>query len=249
MKTNFVFSDTHGDFSALLTALDKAGFDPANEEHILICLGDSYDRGNENVQVYQFLLEYHDKGRLILLMGNHDEFLLAFLAGESDGIFDCIKNGMAWTLEEFANISVFPVIKFNPDIIRERFIERHPRFVELMSSGIYTLSMGKYIFTHGGYSMDYNVFKWLPNVWSDSEVFIQAFPKSKEYEPDKVYVFGHWHTYRLRIAVGEAKFNKDSMLIKEHTTFKYKNFIGLDGCTNTSGLVNVLILKEDELDD
>ncbi|MBR4864841.1 MAG: hypothetical protein IKU07_09715, partial [Oscillospiraceae bacterium] len=31
-------------------ALARAGFDKNNEDHVLICCGDYFDRGNENVQ-------------------------------------------------------------------------------------------------------------------------------------------------------------------------------------------------------
>ena len=54
MKKLFVVSDIHGHCSILKEALDRAGFDKENEDHVLLCCGDYFDRGNENVEVLKF---------------------------------------------------------------------------------------------------------------------------------------------------------------------------------------------------
>lgn len=45
----FVVSDSHGHCSLLKEALDQVRFDKDNPEHLLICCGDYFDRGDENV--------------------------------------------------------------------------------------------------------------------------------------------------------------------------------------------------------
>ena len=65
----FVFTDIHGFYSILKKELIKQGFDENNENHMLISLGDNFDRGNENYEMY-------DKNKIILVKGNYEDVLL-----------------------------------------------------------------------------------------------------------------------------------------------------------------------------
>ena len=48
MKKYFVCSDIHGFYKEWMSSLDEVGFDINNNEHILIVLGDIFDRGRES---------------------------------------------------------------------------------------------------------------------------------------------------------------------------------------------------------
>lgn len=82
----FVVSDVHGHYTELIKALDDVGFEPENEKHIFVCCGDLFDRGEENLQVYNFV-----KGlpRKILIKGNHEDIL-----------FHALKQGKITDLEK-----------------------------------------------------------------------------------------------------------------------------------------------------
>ena len=58
----------------MMNSLTDAGFDVNNENHILVILGDIFDRGTEPIQMYNFLKEF-PRDRRILIRGNH-EYLL-----------------------------------------------------------------------------------------------------------------------------------------------------------------------------
>ena len=75
MKTYFVCSDIHGYFNEWMLSLKEAGFDLTNSNHILIVLGDIFDRGGQPKEIYQFLKSFPEK-RLILIRGNHEYLLL-----------------------------------------------------------------------------------------------------------------------------------------------------------------------------
>ena len=75
MKTYFVCSDIHGYFNEWMSSLKEAGFDLSNSNHILIVLGDIFDRGGQSKEIYQFLKSFPEK-RLILIRGNHEYLLL-----------------------------------------------------------------------------------------------------------------------------------------------------------------------------
>ena len=78
MKTYFVFSDIHGHFDRLIHALEDAQFDLENKDHILLCLGDWFDRGNQNLKLVGFIKYFSRMNRLISIRGNHDDFYLIF---------------------------------------------------------------------------------------------------------------------------------------------------------------------------
>lgn len=87
-KTYFVVSDVHSFYTPMKRALDEAGYDKDNENHILISLGDIFDRGDESLKMLRFFKSL-PKERRILVRGNH-ELLLA----------DCYRRGFFHTYDE-----------------------------------------------------------------------------------------------------------------------------------------------------
>lgn len=78
MKKYFVCSDIHGFYDEWMSALNQAGFDRNNPEHILIVDGDIFDRGSKPLQVYKFLISLPEN-RTILIRGNHEYLLMDLL--------------------------------------------------------------------------------------------------------------------------------------------------------------------------
>ena len=75
MKQFFVCSDIHGFYDEWMVSLKEAGFEKNNENHILIVLGDIFDRGNDPWNIYLFLKSL-PKERIYLIKGNHEYLLL-----------------------------------------------------------------------------------------------------------------------------------------------------------------------------
>lgn len=98
MKKYFCVSDIHSYFTELTQALDKKGFEMTDPEHVLIVCGDAFDRGDETVEVFEFLKYMQEHNRLIYISGNHEDLL-----------FDCIKeiaNGRTPGSHHFSNGTV-----------------------------------------------------------------------------------------------------------------------------------------------
>lgn len=224
MKKYFVFSDIHGSLTPLLVGLEKAGFDIDNESHILISLGDHFDRGIENLKVLGFIKYFDRMNRLIMIKGNHDEYLRRFLLGIDDGIMNIQFNGMGNTVIELADSSANSMEK-----IRRSILKRHPYTLDLLQKMVDQYVLGKYIFTHAG--LEYNKEKgWHVYNFARTIYFVENFdPK------DNYYVFGHIHAEILN----KYFYNKES-----HEPFRYKNFIGIDTKTIISKKVNVLVFDE-----
>lgn len=74
MKRYFISSDVHSFFDEWYDALLNSGFDIDNDEHIIVILGDIFDRGTKPLEVYRFLKTL-PKERRILIRGNHEILL------------------------------------------------------------------------------------------------------------------------------------------------------------------------------
>ena len=76
MRT-IIIGDVHGEAASLKQLLDKVKADPATDR--LIMLGDLFDRGPESFEVFQIVqkLDQEFGERFVLLLGNHEDFLLA----------------------------------------------------------------------------------------------------------------------------------------------------------------------------
>ena len=61
--------DVHGQYTELM-ALMETIYDRINDNHKIVFLGDYFDRGTQNVEVFRYL--YNNLGNFYLLMGNHD---------------------------------------------------------------------------------------------------------------------------------------------------------------------------------
>lgn len=78
MKEYFVISDSHSFYSIVRKSLFKAGFRKTNKDHILVVLGDVFDRGPETLEMYDFIMSI-PKSRRILVRGNHEPLFLKLL--------------------------------------------------------------------------------------------------------------------------------------------------------------------------
>jgi predicted phosphodiesterase len=104
-KKYFVTSDIHSFFTPFKKALDEAGFDISNKNHILLILGDVFDRGNETLEVYDFLMSIPED-RLLLVKGNHEQLYMELLKKKFPQSHD-FHNG---TVKTFCQIADLPGI-------------------------------------------------------------------------------------------------------------------------------------------
>lgn len=69
-KSIHVIGDIHGCYTALMEYLREI-----HDDHFYIFLGDYFDRGIENVQVYRFIEEHINKKNFLFLEGNHERHI------------------------------------------------------------------------------------------------------------------------------------------------------------------------------
>jgi len=247
----FLFSDVHGEYTALITSLEAAGFDLSNDEHMLIGLGDYFDRGSQNEMVLVFLKTMLDMGRIKLIRGNHDDMLLNFLRttplGEPIDMFynktryvnDIIYNGMNMTVAELAgqpglakNLSV---LIDGVDGFRKQVKEKHPYLLGMLESMTDRVLIDNYVLTHAGFTL-HNYEEMKVDNWAHTETMVTKL--SSLLSPHHIYIFGHWHAEKLnkKLKVETDNINK----------FIYKNFIGIDGKSNITKQVTIHIINSQD---
>ena len=237
MKKLFVVSDIHGHYSILKEALDQAGFDKENEDHALVCCGDYFDRGNENVEVLKF---FERLKRKILLRGNHEDMLLKLL-NTGKLLPHHYINGTVTTLQNFfGNYFVDPADDSIDFSGKTRTVDRLCAFMEETLDYYET---EHYVFVHG----------WLPENAKTPENRAKASQESwakarwlrwtEQYNgqrplPDKTLICGHIPTFCFNNFHIKPSPTGD-------TIFHGKGLIAIDAGTYDSKRVNVLVLEED----
>ena len=102
MRTYFVTSDIHSFFDCFRDALRRAGFRKTDPDHILVVCGDVFDRGNQTMEVYDFIRSIPRKRR-IMIRGNHEDLFKELLAKTYPDRYD-FSNGTVKTFCAIAGV-------------------------------------------------------------------------------------------------------------------------------------------------
>lgn len=239
----FVVSDVHGYYTVLKQALDNAGFDDKNEEHLLICCGDYFDRGTENMKVLKYFELLKNK---VLLRGNHEDMLLEIFESGKLKPHNYLNGTAETIIELFGKYALDPASSEIDFSGKTRTLDRITQFIE--GTGDY-FETKNYIFTHG----------WLPTKVENDSCIIdpdwrnaskERWKKSRwtkwidmylscNRPGDKTLVCGHVPAFFAN------KFEKERKA-DDFGAFYGNGVIVADAGTYTSLKVNVIVI-EDEL--
>lgn len=244
----FVLSDIHGFYDEFRLALDKAGFDPNNEEHWLISCGDHFDRGPKPYEVMRYLKSLPRK---VLVRGNHEDLLVECCKNGYPGMHD-YNNGTYDTICEIGDAG-----EGNP--FDECCMITFSRTRCFLSDMVDYFETANHIFVHSWIPLKCN--DGLPMHYTKNRKF-EFNPDwrnatSKEFEaarwgnpfdlakqglmPDKTIVFGHWHcSAGWAEKEGISEFGSDA----KFDPFYGDGFIAVDGCTAHTGKCNVIVIED-----
>ena len=232
MQKVFIISDPHGHYTVTKKAVDDAGFDPENENHHLLCLGDYFDRGKENVEVFEYLHELGKKGKASFILGNHDLFMLEFLEGKHDKVaFNAVYNGFDQTLSDFSGITYKPG---REQEVYERIMKRHPELYEWLASMPLYIERDHYIFTHGG--IDTTLPDWRKQ---DRHGFVWNYQSRLPKLEGKTIVVGHERTAQIRMRRGTSISPEDDSI---YDVIEDDGVIYIDPFVEMSKRMNVYIV-------
>lgn len=271
----FCVSDVHSFFNELMTALDNAGFEKDNPEHILCVLGDLFDRGDGTVQLFEFIKDLYTKNRLIYILGNHEDLLSQCVQEISSGYRPSshhFSNGTVKTICQFCGEDEW--IIYDPTW-RDKICETlKPVLDFIYDTGVNYAEIGDHILVHGWIPESINLedkansyyYSGLENKggiynknwrnadiqdWKDSR-WLNGMNQWKQgiIEPGKTIVCGHWHcswgwAYIKRDRKEFPEKNRKDWQ-KSFDPFVEDGIIAIDACTAYSGKINVITLEVDE---
>ena len=258
MKKYFVFSDVHGEMSALEASLAEAGYDRYNKDHILISLGDNFDRGKESVGVYEIL---RSNKRSICIKGNHEFFLEEALENRnltSSILFNYLHNGLDETLESFSHFCDFNKSdsnKVSKEYISAMIEEINSGYKDLLSwlkNMPYYYETEHYIFVHA--NIDGTIPDWKNTdpyfmVWDIDNIF------SNIYNTKKTIIFGHYNTDIIREKIQENRVRENLLRMVAYGNqdkfrpVKIGQRIGIDGCSNLTKKINILVIEDEPIEE
>lgn len=253
----FVFSDVHGEYDALIQALNEAGYDRHNSTHKLISLGDAFDRGPRSRDVYEFLRNRE----AICVKGNHDTMFEEYLEHGMKGahvFFNILHNGLGATIQSFTGLKESRFTVRDLDVMKRnisgsvlKWIKNLPLYYETSN----------FIFCHAGIDPFKSDWRQTDKGFMLWDVEYSHFPCP---HTDKRVVIGHHHASKVRqkaLADGYKDYppfhhnyrpadhdNPIAFAIygntDENRVYFNDNKIAVDGMTNLTGKVNVLVLED-----
>lgn len=259
----FVFSDVHGEYDALMSSLTEAGFSINDPNHILISCGDNFDRGPRSKELYSYFSQLKRQGRFIGVKGNHDAMFLEYLEKGMDGefvLFNILHNGLGETLRSFLgladgnmNVNSLSEMRYKLDSVKS-FVKSLPLYYETKH----------FIFCHAG--INPQMIPWQNTsedymLWDVQDSHL-ACPNT-----NKFVVIGHHHAARVRRnaemkGIGESNPNEVNYRVNgelkgihfygntdENRPYICMNKIALDGMTNVTKKVNIMVIEDEPKED
>ncbi len=231
----FAVSDIHGCATALINSFCEAGFDPKNPNHLLVVLGDLFDRGSENRRVLEYLSGIKNK---ILIRGNHEDILMQSLTTGRVADLQFV-NGTHITLNEFFTYyhgeSLLNIIESSQRRVAEMLIN-------LIDSMYDYYETENFIFVHG----------WLPDDAQENDF---RYASSAKWHNAR---WLRWHTRYPNFVIPEGK-----TLVVGHTPCYYASMfdntrsdydcsvfygnklVAIDGAAVSKGRVNVFVTEDE----
>ncbi|MBQ7044875.1 MAG: metallophosphoesterase [Clostridia bacterium] len=236
LKKIFVVSDPHGHCTLLENALNKAGFDNENKDHLLVCCGDYFDRGNENAQVLKFFERVKNK---VLLRGNHEDLLLKLLQTGKVLPHNYI-NGTMITLENFFGKYFLDPVTDTIDFSGKTSTVN--RICSFLEDTVNYFETENYVFVHGWLPPKENCENDLKSVsdelWEKARwiKWTDAYSGQKPLR-NKTLVCGHMPTFFAKKFDANRKENDADI-------FYGNGLIAIDAGTADTKTVNVLVIED-----
>ena len=152
----YAIGDVHGRFDLLKSLMVQICTDvdlhPDDRDRLIVFLGDYIDRGRQSRQVVDFMIAAGPLGfRVVHLMGNHEQALLEFIDGGSNGA-DWLTYGGLETLYSYGvRMKGMPTTEAASSELRDAVKKAVPAdHIDFMRRCILTHSEGDYLFVHAG---------------------------------------------------------------------------------------------------
>ena len=246
----YVLSDLHGFCTLFKKKLREAGYYEDKEEKRLVLLGDLFDRGEEAVEMQDYLKELMCEGKTILIRGNHEDLFCDLVTCDrGKPLQHHLHNGTYDTLRQLTGIRAG--YSWSANLRLARAGQQTTLYKEIIPSMLDYYETKSYIFTHAwvpcerwqeGLLYDENwrkadAFAWREARWTNSMDAVQTARVE-----NKTVVCGHFHcSYgHYRYEKTGSEFGPDA----DFTPYIAPGIIAIDACTAYSGRMNCVVLRD-----
>lgn len=266
MSKLFVFSDVHGFYDEFIEALNKAGYDENNPDHWLISLGDNFDRGPGNKEMYEFLMSHTE--RTILVKGNHEDMTEDIIRYKGFSHAD-IHNGALKTFDQLSDggLGLIEISWFMPEEGKKIINKVGKKLKPLFKRMVNYVETDNYILTHGFVPFTSNFRKsnqsdWVRARWTDGILACEEYTSQVDkFLKNKKIVFGHYHNskawwyYAIDTAPDEETVdfiynNAEEYYwgsLAKHDIYYGEKYIAIDATTALTKQVNILVLDNENI--
>lgn len=195
-----VISDIHGCYDEFNALLEHAGYNPLQDE--LILLGDYVDRGPSSKQVIEQIMQLQQQHDAIVIKGNHDAMMVKALTQDVEEYDQhWIRNGGLLTMKSYLDLACDELqMDWNAYAEAKQWIrthyEHHLRFLEQLPL-VYEIP--GYIFVHAGINPD--IVDWRSQSERDF-IWIREPFYSRPTTMTETVVFGHTPVKHLHDQTG-----------------------------------------------
>lgn len=230
----YAIGDVHGRLDlleALADAIEEDASTNGTAESTIVMLGDLIDRGHDSAGVVQFALDWQKRRPVRVLMGNHEEMLLASFTdlGILAAILRCggqetlLSYGIDTRSEALATLQQVQAA------MRGHFPSRHRQFIASFEDRV---SIGDYLFVHAGIEPGVPTEEQSPRTlrWIREPFLSHHDPHSH------IVVHGHTirhevdeQTNRIGIDTGAYCYGRLTALVLEGTQRRFIHAVETDG--------------------
>lgn len=230
MRT-IIIADIHGQFQAFKKLMKKLEYVPEKDQ--LILLGDYIDRGEENLEVLEYVYFLQQQGAVVL-GGNHERMFLDWLDHPNDTrrAMHYFQNGGQTTVQSLLGDAE------EEGVPQKQIKEMYPELIEMIRSADNYYETEKAIFVHAGIDPDKKDFRTSSE--QDFRWIREKFWSGKNQTGRHIF-FGHTPTGLLRRYYGESARNFSPF------TFPCGTKTAIDGGAAFGRQLNAVILEGEEV--
>lgn len=220
-----VISDIHGGIDLFDKLLEKVNY---TKKDYLIILGDFIQRGYQNIETLERMIDLSKEEKVYILSGNHEHYLCSILepkyierlAYHLENIhYGCLIR--EWMTTDMHDMQL--------ERLQETLKKDNKEMLDFLRNLPYALELNDHLFVHGGLNRPYKA----SSAW---DLLSSAEFLKKEHDYSYPVVVGHWpvQNYKEASLSGYPIFDFD------------KNIIAIDGGygVKESGQINALIIEE-----
>ena len=246
----YITANIHGFYTEFHKALDEAGYFTDPKPHRLIILGDLFDRGQEAVEMQQFILQLMKQDDVILIRGNHEDLYEEMITIDEGLPAQHHKsNGTYSTALQLTGYDPGLAIVRNYNFAEAT--QNTPYYRQIIPAMIDYYETEHYIFVHGwvpciqerdgslSHRSDWRMAT--PAEWHRAR-WINGMEAVQPCTEDKTILCGHWH-----YSYGHSRYEHKGLEFGPDADFSLyygPGVIALDAYTAFSRKINILTIDD-----